>query len=380
MAGIYLHIPFCKQACHYCDFHFSTNTSARVDMVSALGKELTLRKDYPGRDSIHTIYFGGGTPSMLEPADLHTLLFTIHEHFHVAPGPKIPLEPIPDALTPERPGRSRAAGINRLSIGIQSFHDPVLEFLNRAHTGTTAVTAVQEARRAGFDNISIDLIYAIPGQSEADWRDNIQRALDLQPEHISAYSLTIEKKTVFGHRAAKGTLHAVEDDLAARQLELLIDILTQAGYEHYEVSNFCKPGFHSRHNSSYWRQAGYLGVGPSAHSYNGTSRQYNVSNNAIYLKSLAQNQIPAEIEQLQREDHINEYILTTLRTSWGCDLERLRQLYQYDIDTDYRQYLETLYTQGLATREGHLLKLTKKGRLLADKIASDLFAEKINSR
>jgi oxygen-independent coproporphyrinogen-3 oxidase len=345
-------------------------------MVNALITELTLRKGYLGAGTIETIYFGGGTPSLLRPVELETILHTIHQHFRLVPSPEITLEANPDDLTPERLRHLRAAGINRLSIGIQSFHDAVLEFLHRAHTGTTAVAAVQDARQAGFDNISIDLIYAIPGQSTADWRNNIQRALDLQPEHISAYSLTIEKKTVFGHRAAQGSLHAVEDDLAAHQLELLIDMLNQAGYEHYEVSNFCKPGFYSRHNSSYWRQTGYLGVGPSAHSYDGTTRQYNISNNAIYLRNLAANQIPAEIEQLQREDHINEYILTTLRTSWGCDLERLHQLYQYDLDIEYPQYLETLYAQGLAAREGHQLKLTEKGRLLADKIASDLFAEK----
>lgn len=346
-------------------------------MVNALVTELTLRKGYLGSPgTIDTIYFGGGTPSLLHPAELETILHTIHEHFYLASSPEITLEANPDDLTPERLRLLHAAGINRLSIGIQSFHDTVLEFLNRAHTGASALTAVADARQAGFDNISIDLIYAIPGQSTADWRDNITRALDLQPQHISAYSLTIEKKTVFGHRAAQGILHAVEDDLAAQQLDLLVGILAQAGYEHYEVSNFCKPGLHSRHNSSYWRQTGYLGIGPSAHSYNGTTRQHNISNNAAYLRNLAKNQIPAQIEQLQREDHINEYILTTLRTSWGCDLERLRQLYQYDLDTEYAQYLETLYAQGLATREGHQLKLTQKGRLLADKIASDLFAEK----
>jgi oxygen-independent coproporphyrinogen-3 oxidase len=376
MAGIYLHIPFCKQACHYCDFHFSTNTSTRAEMVHALVTELTLRKDYLNQEPVETIYFGGGTPSMLDSRSLDTIFSTIRNCFHVAPAPEITLEANPDDLTPDSLRHLRATGFNRLSIGIQSFHDPVLEFLNRAHTGANAIASVQDARQAGFDNISIDLIYAIPGQSEADWRNNIQQALALQPEHISAYALTIEKKTVFGHRAAQGLLPIVEDDDAARQLEMLIDMLAQAGYEHYEVSNFCKPGFMSRHNSSYWRQTSYLGIGPSAHSYNNTTRQYNVSNNAIYLKTIAQNQIPAEIEQLQREDHINEYLLTTLRTNWGTDLERLRHLYHYDIDTVYAEYLETLYTQGLAVRDGHHLKLTKKGRLLADKIASDLFAEK----
>jgi oxygen-independent coproporphyrinogen-3 oxidase len=376
MAGIYLHIPFCKQACHYCDFHFSTNTSTSAEMVNALVAELILRKDYLNHQPIETVYFGGGTPSLLDAAGLDTIINTIRTHFNLAPTPEITLEANPDDLTPERLRHLRAAGINRLSIGIQSFHDPVLEFLNRAHTGADAVTCVTNARQAGFDNISIDLIYAIPGQSLADWHDNMRQAIALEPEHLSAYALTIEKKTVFGHRAAQGTLPIVEDDEAAQQLELLIDTLAQAGYEHYEVSNFSKPGFHSRHNSSYWRQTTYLGVGPSAHSYNGTTRQYNVSNNAIYTKSLAQHKIPAQIEQLQNEDHINEYLLTTLRTSWGTDLERLRHLYNYDIDTLYPQYLETLYTQGLAVRQGNHLKLTKKGRLLADRIASDLFAEK----
>lgn len=375
MAGIYLHIPFCKQACHYCDFHFSTNLAARNDMVKAMATELALRKSYI-REPVDTIYFGGGTPSMISTADLHALLTAIHNHFEIAPSPEITLEANPDDLDFAQLQLLREAGINRLSIGIQSFHDAVLRYLNRAHTGTAAVTAMRDARRAGFSNISIDLIYAIPEQPDSAWRDNIAQALALQPEHISAYSLTIEKKTVFGHRAAQGSLQAVSDDDAARQLEILVDTLAQSGYEQYEVSNFCKPGFYSRHNSSYWQQAPYLGVGPSAHSYDGATRQFNISNNAIYLKMLAQQQIPAQLEQLQREDHINEYLLTTLRTSWGCDLERLRQVYHYDLISQYPDYLKILFTQGLAIQEGHHLKLTKKGRLLADKIASDLFAVK----
>jgi oxygen-independent coproporphyrinogen III oxidase len=260
-----------------------------------------------------------------------------------------------------------------LSIGIQSFQDTVLKFLNRAHNASAAVQCVDQARLAGFQNISIDLIYAIPGQSDEEWKNNIHQALRLHPEHISSYSLTIEEKTVFGRKAAQGRLKAVNDDLAARQLEILVAELEKEGYEQYEVSNFSRPGYQSKHNSSYWKQQKYLGIGPSAHSYNRVSRQYNISNNHLYTRSLKEGKIPFQLEMLSAEDHINEYLLTTLRTHWGSNLEKLKLEYGYDVLQQHDALITNLLAGKLAVIEENFLKLTKAGRLLADKIASDLF-------
>jgi oxygen-independent coproporphyrinogen III oxidase len=363
MAGIYLHIPFCKQACYYCDFHFSTNQSLQGEMVAAMSQELELQKHYLEGQPVTTIYLGGGTPSLLPTESINTLLLTIRNNFEVSNHPEITLEGNPDDLTAEKLKRLYQCGINRLSIGI-------LASLNRAHNGSAAVQCLHDARHAGFSNISIDLIYAIPGQTSDRWRADVLKAITLKPEHISSYSLTIEEKTVFGSWASAGKFKAVEDDASAQQLELLIDLLEEHGYE---VSNFCLPGCESRHNSSYWKQQSYLGIGPSAHSYNGTSRQHNVSNNHLYLKALALNQIPFTREVLTREDKVNDYLLTTLRTAWGTNLEKLKQEYQYDLLNEHRPYLEALLNKELATLNGDALVLTRKGRMLADRISSDLF-------
>jgi oxygen-independent coproporphyrinogen-3 oxidase len=373
MAGIYLHIPFCKQACYYCDFHFSTNLSTKRELVEAIARELTLQKDYVNGERINTIYFGGGTPSMLDAEELELLFTTIRKNFSVNEAAEITLEANPDDLSLPRLRQLRSQGVNRLSIGIQSFDDKVLQFLNRAHNGQSAVTCVEEARDAGFQNISIDLIYAIPGQDDEAWKQNIVQAIRLSPEHISSYSLTIEDKTVFGRWAATGKLKVTEDDIAATQLETLVTLLEAADFAQYEVSNFARPGFESKHNSSYWKQERYLGVGPSAHSYNESSRQYNISNNAAYVRSMQQNIIPFTLESLTREDKINDFLLTTLRTQWGTDLKKLQQLYQYDLLADHRQYIESLCEQKFALLQNDTLLLTKSGKLLADKIASDLF-------
>ena len=373
MAGIYLHIPFCKQACYYCDFHFSTNLSTKRELVEAIARELTLQKDYVNRERINTIYLGGGTPSMLDAEELELLFTTIHKNFSVNEAAEITFEANPDDLSLPRLRQLRSQGVNRLSIGIQSFDDKVLQFLNRAHNGQSAVICVEEARDAGFQNISIDLIYAIPGQDDEAWKQNIVQAIRLSPEHISSYSLTIEDKTVFGRWAATGKLKVTEDDIAATQLETLVTLLEAADFAQYEVSNFARPGFESRHNSSYWKQERYLGVGPSAHSYNESSRQYNISNNTAYVRSMQQNIIPFTLESLTREDKINDFLLTTLRTQWGTDLKKLQELYQYDLLADHRQYIESLCEQKFALLRNDTLLLTKSGKLLADKIASDLF-------
>jgi oxygen-independent coproporphyrinogen-3 oxidase len=376
MAGIYFHIPFCKQACHYCDFHFSTNQEKKGEMVGALVRELELQKSYLEGESVETVYFGGGTPSLLSAAEIETLLQAVAKTFTLAPAGEITLEANPDDLDTEKLVALRAAGINRLSIGIQSFDDQVLHFLHRAHSASAAQQCLEQARAAGFNNISLDLIYAIPGQPLGTWRENIRRALSFAPEHISSYSLTIEEKTAFGKWAATGKLKAVEDDLAAAQLEMLVEMLDAAGYEQYEVSNFARPGYYSRHNSSYWQQKKYLGIGPSAHSYDGQSRQYNVANNHVYLRGLQEDKIPFTHEALTPEDVINEYLLTTLRTSWGADLRKLRQELQYDLQALHGPYLNTLFAESLAIVSDDTLRLTRRGKMLADKIAADLFATK----
>ena len=373
MAGIYIHIPFCKQACHYCDFHFSTNTKHRAQIINAIVNELTLQKNYLDNEPIKTIYFGGGTPSLLSLQEVDTIFQTIYKTFQVAVLPEVTFEANPDDLVYQKLIGFREIGINRLSIGIQSFDDSVLKFLNRAHDARLAFTSFAQAREAGFNNISVDLMYSIPGQDSTTWKRNIDQTVALSPEHISAYALTIEPKTVFGKWKSAKKIKEIDSDSSAQDLLVLIDHLGKAGFDHYEVSNFSKPGFISNHNSNYWRAEKYLGIGPSAHSYNGLSRQYNISNNHLYLKSVNIGKIPATLEILTREDKINDCLLTTLRTSWGTDLKRLIQDHQYDLLQLHGDYVNRLLDNNLAILTKETLILTKSGRLLADKIASDLF-------
>ena len=373
MAGIYIHIPFCKQACHYCDFHFSTSLALRQPMVDAICQELELRKAFFNGDSISTIYFGGGTPSLLEAADLGKILSTIRSHFQVNDSVEITLEANPDDISLAAAKTWRSLGINRLSVGIQSFDNGVLQALNRAHDASTAVASIDNARKAGFQNISIDLIYAIPGQSHEKWLQNIELGLRLNPEHISSYSLTIEPRTVFGRRYEKGEMQITPDDDAADQLESLASILKSSGYHQYEVSNFGKPGFYSQHNSSYWKREKYLGVGPSAHSFDGRIRQWNIRNNSLYIKGINSGVLPCETETLELKDQINDYLMTSLRTEWGIDLAFIKNSFGYDVLQLYRDYIIRLVDDGHALINDESLILTQKGKLLADRIASDLF-------
>lgn len=373
MAGLYIHIPFCKQACYYCDFFFSTRQEQRTELVRAISSEIALQKNYLNGESLETIYVGGGTPSILLDEELDQILNAVHANFSIAESREITLEGNPDDLTKEKLDYLFRAGINRISVGIQTFDNAILKSLNRAHDNLMARGCIDDAKNSGFKNISIDLIYAIPGRSDEDWEKDINEAIALSPQHISSYSLTIEEKTVFGKWTKQGKMKPVDDDVAARQLALLIDILERSNYEQYEVSNFSKPGFQSRHNSNYWKNRIYLGVGPSAHSYNGESRQYNVSNNSMYLRSIQQEKVPSTVEVLSREDKINEYLLTSLRTSWGADLKILREEYSWDIINKNWDYVQSLQTKGLIEIEDNILRLTRQGRFLADKIASDLF-------
>jgi len=373
MAGIYLHIPFCKQACYYCDFHFSTNVEIKKELIAAMGEEIILQRDYLQGETLHTIYFGGGTPSLLEPHELEYLLRVISENHSVQHMAEVTLESNPDDLSVEKLTDLRSLGINRLSIGIQSFDDEILRYLHRAHDAQSGIRSVEHARNAGFENISIDLIYAIPGLSSVNWKKNIASAAGLKPEHISAYTLTIEEKTTFGNWLAKGRIKPVDETLAAEQQEMLMEMLAASGYRQYEISNFAVPGFESRHNSGYWKGDKYLGIGPSAHSYDQVSRQYNIANNHQYVRSIREKKIPALHEVLRQSDQINEYILTSLRTDNGCNLETLKRDFHYDLITLHGGYIRQLQTHNLVALQPPHLRLTESGRLLADKISSDLF-------
>lgn len=372
MAGIYIHIPFCKQACHYCDFHFSTSVKQQPDMVQALALELNLQASYLGEQTVNTIYFGGGTPSLLSEAQLILLIRTLHEVFPVHPLAEITMEANPDDLSPGHLDSLLSAGINRLSLGIQTFDENVLQWMNRAHNRQQALKVIPQARSAGFDNISMDLIYGVP-HNDYSLENDLQITQSLQPEHISAYHLTIEAKTVFGHQKSRGLLKEISEDASAQDFENLIGYLHSLGYLHYEISNFAKRGKESRHNSSYWLQEHYLGIGPGAHSYNGDTRHYNVSNNSLYLKAINKGNIPYKIETLSRVQKINEMIMTRLRTSIGLDLVQLMEHHQWDLLAHHEAYLQHLTSREFVEIEKNTLILTTKGKLIADQIASDLF-------
>lgn len=344
-------------------------------MTAAICMELKLQKDYLTQEPINTIYFGGGTPSLLSSSQLSDMLTIIRSEYQVTDHAEVTLEANPDDLDRQKLQMLFDAGVNRLSIGIQSFHEKTLQFLNRAHDRKQALQCLEDARAVGFNNISIDLIYGIPSENHQLWQEDLAQAIKLQPEHISSYCLTIEPKTTFGNWLKKGNIPPVEEEYAADQFEILIDELSKAGYEQYEVSNFCKPGFYSRHNSSYWKQNKYLGIGPSAHSYNGQTRQFNVSHNPKYMKALADKIIPYELDVLTKADKVNEYLLTTLRTTWGANLKRIKNEWQYDLELNEKNYLHQLFEKKYAIIEDNHLKLTRSGLLLADKISADLFVD-----
>jgi oxygen-independent coproporphyrinogen-3 oxidase len=369
---LYLHIPFCKQACHYCDFHFSTNLSRKDAMVAAIRAEIGLQATYLPPSELQTVYFGGGTPSLLTEAELARLFDTIHGRFSIAPDAEITLEANPDDLTPAKLTMLRRY-VNRLSIGIQTFSEEALRWMNRAHNADEAEQCVRLAREAGFDNISIDLIYGIPLFSV--WQYDLDRALSLDVPHLSAYALTIEPDTAFGRWTQKGKLPALDEGLAADHFEQLTQTLAGAGYEHYEISNFAKPGHYARHNTAYWQQRPYLGVGPSAHSYNGHSRQFNVANNALYLRAIEAGELPAETETLTPADRVNEYLLTGLRTQWGCSLTELSQLTGGDFEQQQASALGELYEQQWLQKADGFLRLTQAGKLFADRVAASLFVD-----
>ena len=373
MSGIYIHIPFCKQACHYCDFHFSTVLKNKNDFLAALKKEIRIRKDYLKGDSISTIYFGGGTPSLLSEKEMNDLFDELNQYHHIEKDAEITLEANPDDLTINKISELKQTPINRLSIGIQSFFDVDLKLMNRAHNAEEALQSVKIAQDNDFKNITIDLIYAIPGLTNKRWIENLDTAFSLNISHISAYCLTVEKKTALYDFIKKEKIKNVDEEKATQQFEILIKKITQHHFEQYEISNFAKQGFYSRHNSNYWLQKKYLGLGPSAHSYDGTSRQWNIANNAIYIRSLENDKLNYEKENLSQGQQYNEYILTSLRTIWGIDLGYIKETFGEKTLTHCLEEYQSHIKSGNLTEEKNKLFLTVKGKLLADKVSSDLF-------
>lgn len=382
MAGIYIHIPFCKQACHYCDFHFSTSLKKKDELINALVKEMQLRKDEFKDIEVQTIYFGGGTPSLLTNDELQLLIDAVYENYKVTENPEITLEANPDdligtQLSPRAQSRGlyenyRSIGINRLSIGIQSFFESDLKLMNRAHNAQEAKACLEEATKY-FDNISIDLIYGIQGASNAQWLQNIEIALSYNIPHISSYALTVESKTALASFIKKGIIDDVDDEQAHQQFHLLKDKLEASDFIHYELSNFGKEGYFSKNNSAYWQGKPYIGIGPSAHSFNGKQRGWNVRNNTKYIKVIQQNELPIEMETLTTTDRYNEYIMTGLRTIWGVSLDKVEK----DFGKTYKEYLkeqaETFINQQLLYIDDKHIRVTKKGQFLSDGIASELF-------
>lgn len=372
MAGIYIHIPFCKQACHYCDFHFSTSLKKKGEMVLALAKEIEMRKSEFQDEVVETIYFGGGTPSRLTIEDLRLLIDEVYKNYEVTEYPEITLEANPDDLSKNYLIELKKAGVNRLSIGIQSFFEDDLKIMNRAHNSEEAKECLEIATQY-FDNISVDLIYGIPEMSNEKWLHNIETALSFNIPHISSYALTVEPKTALHKFIQKGIIPQPDDEVAQEHFQILVDKLSENDFIHYELSNFGKENYFSKNNSSYWLGKKYIGIGPSAHSYDGEKRSWNMSNNSLYLKSISENKLPSETEILSKTDRYNEYVMTRLRTIWGISLDR--------IETEFgKTYLDYLNQQAAKYIEDHLLfvdenilRTTKKGKFLSDGIASDLF-------
>ena len=379
MAGIYIHIPFCRQACHYCNFHFTTSLRHKNELMTALLKETELQKNYLDNETVDTIYFGGGTPSLLQISDLQFQIEKIRQTFTVADDAELTLEANPDDIDEEKLADWKKTGINRLSIGVQSFFEEDLLWMNRAHNAQQAFENLQLAKKY-FGNITADLIYGHPLLTDDKWKKNVEQMISLEIPHLSCYALTVEPKTPLYKLIKDQKKEDVNPAKQSEQFLQLMQMLTHAGYEHYEISNFAQPGFRSRHNSSYWQRKKYLGLGPSAHSFNGTSRQWNIANNNIYISSLDKNEIPFETEILTPTQQLNEYIMTSLRTMEGLDLQTVRS-WQFGVNSQElairSQQFEVSYQKFIITGkviiENNFLKLTDEGKLFADGIAADLF-------
>ncbi|MBL4752171.1 MAG: radical SAM family heme chaperone HemW [Flavobacteriales bacterium] len=375
MSGIYIHFPFCKQACHYCNFHFSTSPQFTASYLEALHKEIALRKDYL-TDTVRTIYIGGGSPSLMSISALGSLLEALHSTYDIGEDIEVTLEANPDDLDTFHNNylqELRATSVNRLSIGIQSFEEEDLNFMNRVHNRGQAISALKNSLDAGFENITADLIYGTPTLSDKAWCENLQRLIDLDIPHISAYALTVEEGTALDRFIKKGSVKDVDDHKVADQFEMMVEILESNGYEHYEISNFAKEGYRSKHNTNYWKGIPYLGLGPSAHSFNGEERQWNVAHTPKYIKGLENNQLNFGIEKLSIKSRYNEYVMTSLRTSWGVDLAYIHSAFGEEFVAHFqRNVAEYLDDKVIVQKE--CFTLNRKGKLYADRIASNLFA------
>ena len=373
MSGIYIHIPFCSQACTYCDFHFSTSLQSVDKMIACLEKEIILRKNYLQDDVIETVYFGGGTPSLIETSFINRLMNVIRKEYNVSTDAEITVEANPDDLSKEKCEELFGAGVNRLSIGIQSFSDADLKFMNRAHNSKQALSSVKNARMAGFKNISIDLIYGIKQSEPGQWEKNLDMALNLGVEHLSCYALTIEPRTVLADMIRNKKVAPPDDEKTIAEFEKLMIRAADGRFEHYEISNFARDKKYSKHNTSYWQRKKYLGIGPSAHSFNGISRQWNISNNQAYIRSLNENIIPFEIEELSESNKFNEYILTSLRTMWGIDILLVEKEFGQVRKEELLKQSQKFIKEGMIISSGNNFVLTKEGKFFADRIAAEMF-------
>jgi oxygen-independent coproporphyrinogen-3 oxidase len=374
LAGIYLHIPFCKQACTYCNFHFTTSLHYKNELVTAIIKEIELQKDFLQGDPIATIYLGGGTPSLLSADECGLILSKIRKEFIVESGAEITLEANPDDVTKEKLLAWEGSGINRLSIGIQSFFEEDLVWMNRAHSQGQAYQCIEDSIKAGFHNMSIDLIYGSPLLTDEQWKKNVDTAINYKIPHLSCYALTVEEKTPLHKQILLNKGVDVDPDKQARHFLLLMQWLKQNGYQHYEVSNFAKPGFRSMHNSSYWQGKKYLGLGPSAHSYDGIRRRWNIANNTKYIEAINEGILEGETEVLTETQKLNEYIMISLRTMEGLDLDKLKTIWGEDKIKNMEKKLSLFKNNNLLHQKGGIVQLTDDGMLMADGIASDLFA------
>ncbi|MCB4799091.1 radical SAM family heme chaperone HemW [Neotamlana laminarinivorans] len=378
MAGIYIHIPFCKQACFYCDFHFSTSLKKKDELIDALISEMELRYPILKSEVVETIYFGGGTPSMLSNIELQKIIDAVYTRFQVYENPEITLEANPDDLSLERiKTLAEETKINRLSIGIQSFFNDDLKSMNRAHNATEAEKCLKEAIKY-FDNITIDLIYGIPNMSLEKWNDNLEKAFSFGVNHISSYALTVEPKTALDTFIEKGKYPPIDEDLALKHFNHLVEKTTEKGFVHYEISNFGKPNFFSKHNTSYWLGKSYLGIGPSAHSFYNNQRSWNVSNNAKYIKSIQNKELPLSTENLTKQDAFNEYVMTGLRTIWGVSFNKIKAEFgdgflQHLKKNSNKFIVEDLLRISTNSNNESVLVTTKKGKFLVDGIAAELF-------
>ena len=371
MAGIYIHIPFCKKACNYCNFHFSTSLASKSHLIEAIKEELRLQASYLQNHAIDTIYFGGGTPSLLSAEELQSIFASIERYYSINELKEFTLEANPDDLDANYLNALQNTSVNRLSIGVQSFKEADLLFMNRAHSIQQVDYALKCAQDKGFTNISIDLIYGTPNLSMKEWEQHLNTMLTYEIPHFSSYGLTVEPKTTLAHQIKTKQLPALNPDEAAQQFLLLIDWAKENNFDHYEISNFGKPSAHAIHNTNYWKGIPYLGIGPSAHSFNHKSRQWNIANNQVYIKSILQDQtIPATEEELSLADQVNEYVMTSLRTMWGCDLDKIKNTWHTTLDT---VIIEKYIQQQLLTQHQQTIFLSKQGKLFADAIAADLF-------